>query len=90
MYQAYQKMPLLSNVRTAQRARSEANNTPSSSEVLGEGINEIKVFGMGLQNETGEYNCFLNVIIQVKYEVAKSRLMIHMANMCRFFAEFTE
>lgn len=26
---------------------------------------EVGIFGTGLQNEVGEYNCFLNVIIQV-------------------------
>jgi len=25
----------------------------------------VTIFGTGLQNEVGEYNCFLNVIIQV-------------------------
>ena len=27
-------------------------------------VNGANVFGTGLQNEVGEYNCFLNVIIQ--------------------------
>lgn len=28
---------------------------------------EVVIFGTGLQNEIGEYNCFLNVIIQVTF-----------------------
>ena len=30
-----------------------------------EDVNGIDAVGMGLQNDVGEYNCFLNVIIQV-------------------------
>lgn len=28
-------------------------------------VNEMDAYGTGLKNEVGEYNCFLNVIIQV-------------------------
>ncbi|XP_039013323.1 uncharacterized protein LOC120142942 [Hibiscus syriacus] len=49
----------------AQRAPLQVNNHGvSPNDVTNEGLNEIDVFGTGLQNEVGEYNCFLNVIIQ--------------------------
>ncbi|KAE8674698.1 hypothetical protein F3Y22_tig00111721pilonHSYRG00032 [Hibiscus syriacus] len=49
----------------AQRAPLQVNNQGvSPNDVTNEGLNEIEVFGTGLQNEVGEYNCFLNVIIQ--------------------------
>lgn len=34
-------------------------------EISIENVNGIAAFGRGLKNEVGEYNCFLNVIIQV-------------------------
>lgn len=37
-----------------------------SDEVRLRNVNEADVFGTGLKNEVGEYNCFLNVVIQVK------------------------
>lgn len=32
-------------------------------------VNGVDVYGTGLKNEVGEYNCFLNVIIQVSSSV---------------------
>lgn len=37
----------------------------SSNEISIENVNGADVYGTGLKNEVGEYNCFLNVIIQV-------------------------
>ncbi|XVE54864.1 hypothetical protein DITRI_Ditri03aG0116900 [Diplodiscus trichospermus] len=64
-YQAQQKFPLASSLRTAQRVPLQVNNHGvSPNQVSSEGLNETDLFGTGLQNEVGEYNCFLNVIIQ--------------------------
>lgn len=39
----------------------------TSIEVIPDNVNGSDVYGTGLKNEVGEYNCFLNVIIQVIY-----------------------
>lgn len=36
-----------------------------SNEATTENVNAAHAYGTGLKNEVGEYNCFLNVIIQV-------------------------
>lgn len=65
-FQAHQKMPLTSSLRIPQKMPLEANNFGvSSSEVTSENVNGTDMYGTGLKNEVGEYNCFLNVIIQV-------------------------
>lgn len=38
-------------------------------EVSVEYVNGVDVYGTGLMNEAGEYNCFLNVIIQVVLQI---------------------
>ncbi|XP_047332933.1 uncharacterized protein LOC124936475 isoform X2 [Impatiens glandulifera] len=43
---------------------SKVEVTDDSSKNATTGDGEIDVFGTGLKNEVGEYNCFLNVIIQ--------------------------
>lgn len=59
-------MPLTSSLRIPQKMPLEANNFGvSSSEVTRENVNGTDMYGTGLMNEVGEYNCFLNVIIQV-------------------------
>ncbi|KAM7272212.1 hypothetical protein ACFE04_026875 [Oxalis oulophora] len=45
----------------------------SASEVMHENINGTDVFGTGLKNEVGEYNCFLNVIIQSLWHIRRFR-----------------
>jgi hypothetical protein len=37
----------------------------SANGLLTKSATEVDILGKGLQNEVGEYNCFLNVIIQV-------------------------
>jgi hypothetical protein len=56
---------LVSTVRTQQKISSEADKfdvSPNGGTM--DNVNGANVFGTGLQNEVGEYNCFLNVIIQ--------------------------
>ncbi|XWS37423.1 hypothetical protein CRYUN_Cryun19dG0041800 [Craigia yunnanensis] len=73
-YQAQQKFPLASSLRTAQRVPLQVNNHGvSPNEVSSEGLNETDMFGTGLQNEVGEYNCFLNVIIQSLWHLRRFR-----------------
>lgn len=63
-FHAHQKLPLIPRSGTAQI--SEMANLGVSCEDVATGIvNGIEVYGTGLKNEVGEYNCFLNVIIQV-------------------------
>lgn len=37
----------------------------SANDLLTKSVTEVDILGKGLLNEVGEYNCFLNVIIQV-------------------------
>ncbi|TYI90186.1 hypothetical protein E1A91_D03G103500v1 [Gossypium mustelinum] len=58
----------------AQRVPLQVNNhIVSPNDVSNEGLNETDVFGTGLQNEVGEYNCFLNVIIQSLWHLRRFR-----------------
>lgn len=41
------------------------NGAVLSHETKDENVNGAELYGLGLKNEVGEYNCFLNVIIQV-------------------------
>jgi len=62
-FQAHHKLP--SKPRDAEKVSHDLEKLgPIAAEVLAEDVNEMDV-GAGLQNEVGEYNCFLNVIIQV-------------------------
>ncbi|XVF09167.1 hypothetical protein REPUB_Repub07fG0068300 [Reevesia pubescens] len=73
-YQAQRKLPLASSLRTAQGVPLQVNNHGvSPNEVSSEGLNETDLFGTGLQNEVGEYNCFLNVIIQSLWHLRRFR-----------------
>ncbi|KAK8703160.1 hypothetical protein V6N13_021488 [Hibiscus sabdariffa] len=73
-YQARQRLPLSSSSRTVQSVPLEVKNQGvSANEVSSEGLNETDVFGTGLLNEVGEYNCFLNVIIQSLWHLRQFR-----------------
>ncbi|GMJ15122.1 hypothetical protein like AT3G47890 [Hibiscus trionum] len=73
-YQERQRLPLSSSSRTVQRVPLEVKNQGvSTNEVSTEGLNETDVFGTGLLNEVGEYNCFLNVIIQSLWHLRQFR-----------------
>lgn len=63
--QAQKKQPVVSSLRTQQRIFPEADKFDVSPNEGTVDVNHADVFGTGLQNEVGEYNCFLNVIIQV-------------------------
>lgn len=61
-FHAHQKLPLKAS-SGAQRMFSETRDM--GGEISVGNVNEMDVYGTGLKNEIGEYNCFLNVIIQV-------------------------
>ncbi|XP_050257079.1 uncharacterized protein LOC126702425 [Quercus robur] len=72
--QAHKKLPLVSSLRTQQRISPEAGKLGvSPNEGTVENVNGADVFGTGLQNEVGEYNCFLNVIIQSLWHLRRFR-----------------
>ncbi|KAG9154712.1 hypothetical protein Leryth_014212 [Lithospermum erythrorhizon] len=62
IYNARQKPPLIKNLEALQKTPEIGDF--SISEVTTEDGNGTDVYGTGLKNEVGEYNCFLNVIIQ--------------------------
>ncbi|KAK4568392.1 hypothetical protein RGQ29_003969 [Quercus rubra] len=72
--QAHKKLPLVSSLKTQQRISPEADKLGvSPNEGTVENVNGADVFGTGLQNEVGEYNCFLNVIIQSLWHLRRFR-----------------
>lgn len=59
-------MPLVSKLKTPHGISGDVDNRGiSPSDVTINNVNGGDVYGTGLKNEVGEYNCFLNVIIQV-------------------------
>ncbi|XP_010546041.1 PREDICTED: uncharacterized protein LOC104818245 isoform X2 [Tarenaya hassleriana] len=73
-YQAQRKTP--SGVRTPESTALESNNNGLQHDVIVGGTTESThsdVFGTGLQNEVGEYNCFLNVVIQSLWHLRQFR-----------------
>ncbi|KAE8695067.1 hypothetical protein F3Y22_tig00110745pilonHSYRG00236 [Hibiscus syriacus] len=65
---------LVSDTYQAQRAPLQLNDCGvSPNDLSNEGLNETDAFGTGLQNEVGEYNCFLNVIIQSLWHLRRFR-----------------
>jgi len=59
-------MPLVPSLRTPPKISLGADEFGVfPNEGMVKNVNEADVFGTGLKNEVGEYNCFLNVIIQV-------------------------
>ncbi|KAI8019795.1 hypothetical protein LOK49_LG04G01974 [Camellia lanceoleosa] len=67
-FQAHKKVPLISSSRMSQKISSDVDNLDVAlNEVTLENVNGADVYGTGLKNEVGEYNCFLNVIIQVGF-----------------------
>lgn len=59
------KIPLLSNLTVPQKELPETSDSSVSRDEGVTDVNGADDYGTGLKNEIGEYNCFLNVIIQV-------------------------
>ncbi|KHG14770.1 Inactive ubiquitin carboxyl-terminal hydrolase 54 [Gossypium arboreum] len=73
-YQAQQRFPLASSLKAVERVPLEVKtHGVSPNEVSGEGLKETEMFGTGLLNDVGEYNCFLNVIIQSLWHLRRFR-----------------
>ncbi|XP_010678606.1 uncharacterized protein LOC104894129 isoform X3 [Beta vulgaris subsp. vulgaris] len=73
-YQACQKLPLVPNTRMVQQSLQNADIMGTETgEVISINVNEMASFGAGLRNEIGEYNCFLNVIIQSLWHLRRFR-----------------
>lgn len=65
-YQARGNLPLVSSLRMPQRSSSPVDRSGLAPlEDSAQDVNGASLLGTGLMNEVGEYNCFLNVIIQV-------------------------
>ncbi|XP_015067568.1 uncharacterized protein LOC107012282 [Solanum pennellii] len=65
MFHAHKKLPLLPSSGNEQKVFPKAGT-------LGD-VNKIDAYGTGLKNEVGEYNCFLNVIIQSLWHIRRFR-----------------
>ncbi|CAI9753896.1 unnamed protein product [Fraxinus pennsylvanica] len=73
-FHAHRKLPLTSGSPMPQNMLPEISYSGVSSiEVPIDGINETDGYGTGLKNEVGEYNCFLNVIIQSLWHLRRFR-----------------
>ncbi|XP_057514658.1 LOW QUALITY PROTEIN: uncharacterized protein LOC130796340 [Actinidia eriantha] len=73
-FHAHQKFPLISSSRMSQKMSSEVDDLGVSVHaVTPENVNGADVYGAGLKNEVGEYNCFLNVIIQSLWHLRRFR-----------------
>lgn len=67
-FEAHKKLSSVSSLKTLPRVFGEVDNGGGvPNDVQMDNMSEGDVFGTGLKNEVGEYNCFLNVIIQVGF-----------------------
>ncbi|XP_022135262.1 uncharacterized protein LOC111007268 isoform X2 [Momordica charantia] len=73
-FQEQQKLPLISSSRIPliSCGKVDSNGVPSN-ELNVENVQGADMFGTGLKNEVGEYNCFLNVIIQSLWHLRRFR-----------------
>ncbi|XP_059642017.1 uncharacterized protein LOC132283975 isoform X2 [Cornus florida] len=73
-FNAHQKLPLISSSWMQQKMSSEVDHSSiSSNEATLENLKGADAYGTGLKNEVGEYNCFLNVIIQSLWHLRRFR-----------------
>ncbi|RDX64579.1 Inactive ubiquitin carboxyl-terminal hydrolase 54, partial [Mucuna pruriens] len=74
-YQARGNLPLVSSLRMSRRASSQVDNVDCLPvEDSTDNVNGATLLGTGLKNEVGEYNCFLNVIIQSLWHLRRFRV----------------
>ncbi|PKA49357.1 hypothetical protein AXF42_Ash014259 [Apostasia shenzhenica] len=86
-FQAERKLPLAPVIRSPQLRSSESDTTNQELSIT---VNSLDVYGTGLKNAVGEYNCFLNVIIQSLWHLRRFRdeflmtssLHAHIGNPC--------
>ncbi|KAL5544361.1 hypothetical protein UlMin_008145 [Ulmus minor] len=72
-FQAHTKPLSVPSLLKPRRISGEVDGSVVSNGVAVDGISEGDVFGTGLKNEVGEYNCFLNVIIQSLWHIRRFR-----------------
>ncbi|XP_050376069.1 uncharacterized protein LOC126793558 isoform X2 [Argentina anserina] len=69
-FQEQRKLPLVSSSRTPKRISADFDEGGAlHGDIRVENATDIDVLGTGLKNEVGEYNCFLNVIIQSLWHI---------------------
>lgn len=74
-YQARGSLPLVSSLRMPQRPSSQVDCSGLAPvEDSAQDVNGASLLGTGLRNEVGEYNCFLNVIIQSLWHLRRFRV----------------
>uniref|UniRef100_M1B0F4 Ubiquitin thiolesterase/ zinc ion binding n=1 Tax=Solanum tuberosum TaxID=4113 RepID=M1B0F4_SOLTU len=71
MFHAHKKLPLLPSPGNEQKVFPKAGTLGNANSF--EDVNKMDAYGTGLKNEVGEYNCFLNVIIQSLWHVRRFR-----------------
>ncbi|KAK7265756.1 hypothetical protein RJT34_33379 [Clitoria ternatea] len=91
-YQARGNLPPISSVRMSQRSSPQVDSVELLPvEDATENADGATVLGTGLKNEVGEYNCFLNVIIQSLWHLRRFRVEflgrsrsehVHVGNPC--------
>ncbi|KAL9239545.1 hypothetical protein vseg_013855 [Gypsophila vaccaria] len=73
-FQARQTPPLVSNSRNVNKHSQDFDNIGTKADgATCEDVHNIDSVGPGLQNEAGEYNCYLNVIIQSLWHLKRFR-----------------
>ncbi|GAB2240662.1 hypothetical protein Droror1_Dr00021180 [Drosera rotundifolia] len=74
MYEARRKNHFVPVSRTGRRTPEALDDSvATSTEEITKISNGLDVYGTGLQNDVGEYNCFLNVIIQSLWHLRRFR-----------------
>ncbi|KAI3464006.1 hypothetical protein Pfo_020669 [Paulownia fortunei] len=72
-FHAHRKLPLISNSAIPHKELPETSDSCVSCEEGVTDVNGTDAYGTGLKNEVGEYNCFLNVIIQSLWHLRRFR-----------------
>ncbi|CAM8978231.1 unnamed protein product [Rhodiola kirilowii] len=71
-YEAHKKIPQSSRTAPTEPCQTvESSMYPDGGQAEKE--SQVGIFGTGLKNEIGEYNCFLNVIIQSLWHIRRFR-----------------
>ncbi|KAF5201079.1 Ubiquitin carboxyl-terminal hydrolase-related protein [Thalictrum thalictroides] len=72
-FQSKQDKPMDPRSRVPSKISPQDDFGVAPSEVMIQSMNKLDVVGTGLRNEVGEYNCFLNVIIQSLWHLKRFR-----------------
>ncbi|KAK4402333.1 hypothetical protein Sango_0974000 [Sesamum angolense] len=72
-FHAHKNLPLTSSSALSHKELSETTDSCGSRNECLTDVNGMDAYGTGLKNEVGEYNCFLNVIIQSLWHLRQFR-----------------